>query len=305
MRFSEIYVRCNECYINVYEEIKKINNGIEKNSITELEIHNCLRNILNYCQELRDISGIKNYLQDIENILFDRNLKSEKLLYKLETLRSSIWAIMNLLMANGIEHGNWGLDIKMPPIDNITDFKKYIDDLEFIFTKCPFFKDDKESLKIRGVDIGSIWLVLAISGITVTTGSVLINNIAAFIDKCYVIKSHKLTCEQQKIELEKARIELKQKEDMIKTVDQMYQISVSNAISDLENITKIEIEDNDERDRVIQSFDRLDKLIDKGLQIYASIDSPQEVKAVFAPIEMHYLPQKENVTKIEKKADKQ
>ena len=43
--------------------------------------------------------------------------------------------------------------------------------------------------------------------------------------------------------------------------------------------------------------------MDKGLQIYSSIDSPDEVKAVFEPLEMHYLSKKDVLEQIEEKQD--
>lgn len=41
--------------------------------------------------------------------------------------------------------------------------------------------------------------------------------------------------------------------------------------------------------RIEQCFEKMGVLIEKGLQIRASIDSPSETKALFEPLEMKYL----------------
>lgn len=131
----------------------------------------------------------------------------------------------------------------------------------------------------------------------------MLNNIAAFIDKCYVIKSHKQICERQEQEIEKSDCDQKGKEEILKSIRMLYKISVDNTIKDLESITGYNIQDGDERGRVEQSFDKLTKLLDKGMQIYSSIDSSQEIKAIFAPIEMRYLSVADELKKIEEKTN--
>jgi len=196
-----------------------------------------------------------------------------------------------------------GLDIKIPETDDITELKKFIDGLEFIFTKCPFFQNNKESLKLQAVDNGSIWLIFGVVGVSVAAGSVLLNNIVAFIDKCFVVKSHKLTCEMQKQHIENEEMEQNEKHELLKSVDKLYKIGVKNVIKELEVGTGYQIQDGDEMGRVEQSFDRMIKMLDQGLQIYSSIDSPEEVKALFKPLEMQYLSIAKGLERIEEKSD--
>ena len=165
-----------------------------------------------------------------------------------------------------------------------------------------FFQDEHELLEFENVDIGSFWLTFSVVG-GVVTGSLLLNNIAAFIDKCIIIRSHYLTIEKQKAELEKARIEGKQKEELINSLDTVYKITVKNAINELEDFTKYHIADGDERERVEQTLEKLGKLIDKGLQIYSTIESPEEIKTLFKPLEMRYLAVGEKLKLLEDKED--
>lgn len=196
-----------------------------------------------------------------------------------------------------------GLEIKIPNCNDITEFKKYIDGLEFIFTKCPFFQSDDASLKLETVESGSICLIFGVTCASVTLASVLLNNIAAFIDKCFVIKSHSLSCKRQEQEIESAKIEQKEKEELLKSIHRLYKISVENAIRELQTSTGCPIQDGDEKGRAEQSMEKMATMLEQGLQIYATINSPKEVKALFAPLEMYYLSMRKEVEKIEEKAE--
>lgn len=165
-----------------------------------------------------------------------------------------------------------------------------------------FFQNDEASLKLQSVDSGSIWLIFGVVG-SVAVSSVLLNNIAAFIDKCFVVKSHKLACDRQEQEIKAAEIEEAEKEELLRNIRKLYKISVKNAIKDSEKSTECYINDGDEMGRVEQSFVRMGKLLEQGLQIYSSSDSPKEVKAVFEPLEMHYLSMDKLSERIEEKTD--
>lgn len=179
-----------------------------------------------------------------------------------------------------------GIDIKIPPNCDFTDFRKIMDDLEFIFLKCPLFKSDTEELKFESVDVGSTW----ISFIVLSVGtSIILNNIAAFIDKVIIIRSHRLTLEMQETELNKSKMDEKEKLELLKNINKLYKTYVSNAVSDLEEMTKCKLKDGDERGKVEKAIEKAEKLIDKGLQIYPMIDSSKETKLLFEPLKMKYL----------------
>ena len=115
-------------------------------------------------------------------------------------LLMSIQDVIELYESMGFEENSaQGIDIKLPECKDFQEFRKCIDELDFILYKCPFFKSDEEHLQFESMDVGSLWItILAVSAVGVSA-SVLLNNIAAFIDKCYVIKSHQLTIKQQEV----------------------------------------------------------------------------------------------------------
>ncbi len=300
MRFGEIYRRCKEnynyiehCHNQVSEKYGKIRG--ENQVITELN---------SLTESIKKNLGDINILQEVTHKVNNRNLTSGARLNVIENeLLAKMKLIIQLYESLDQNKQGIGLDIKVPETDNFTEFKKFIDGLEFVFTKCPFFQSNDARLKFKSVDIGSTWLIIGVACATIATGSVLLNNIATFIDKCIVIQSHKQTYMMQKQEIEKSKCDKAEKEEIIKYLEKAFKIGVDNAIKELEDATGHQIQDGDERGRVEQSFERLEKLLDKGLQIYVSIDSPPETKALFEPLEMHYLSIAEELKRIEKKSD--
>lgn len=329
MRLGVIYSKCKKNHKEIkqsfknaklsYDEMRIIYSVSSDNVLMISANFTNIKKLVN--EELGDIKYLKDTINELNSaILNDEKInKIDDLVEEQEVqdyfknvdyilglvgnLLDDMMSIIRLCESFGVSTDNIGLDIKLPETDSITEFKKYIDGLEFLFTKCPFFQSDKASLKFRTVDVGSMWLIIGIACISIEAGVVLLNNIATFIDKCIILKSHKLTLEKQKQELEKSKIDQKEKEELLKTIQKLWKISINNAINELEEDTNIRIEDGDERGRVEQSLDRLGKLMDKGLQIYSSIDSPDEVKAVFEPIKTHYLSKKDILASIEKKSD--
>lgn len=241
---------------------------------------------------------IKILSEEIENLDYENAVELMQCINEINRRTECIISMYNLENYN---EKNIGLDIKIPKVDNITELKKFIDGLEFVFTNCPFLQNDEESLKLQSVDNGSIWLIFCVVGASVAVGSVLLNNIAAFIDKCFVIKSHKLSCEMQKQQIENEEMEQKEKEELFKSIDKVYKIAAKNVINELEAWTGYHLQDGEEMDKVERSFDKMIKMLDQGLQIYSAINSPEEVKALFAPLEMRYLSVESGLGRIEEK----
>ena len=219
-------------------------------------------------------------------------------------LRDCMVDVINLyesMEINTDEH--IGIDIKLPECNDFSDLKKYIDELDFILYKCPFFKVENETLKFNTVDVGSMWLTFAVLGVGAGVASALANNIAAFIDKCMVIKSHKITLEQQKKQLEFMQMEKDAKESLIEGLEKIFESQVNSVISNLEKETGIVLKDGEERGIASTAFEKANAMLDKGMQLYSTIDSPNEIKSLFEPLEMKYLSISENLKLLEKKDD--
>lgn len=266
-----------------------------------MEIVNCLEStdylgesLENFEKILREISGREI---SIGNKITEFRFVKKQLLVAME------YVIKTYELTQYHDEELIGLNIKLPINENFTDFKANIDDLEFFLTKCPFFQSDEETLKFKSVHNGSILLTFIVIGMSVVTGSVILNNIAAFIDKCIIVKSHKLTTQKQMQEIERSNVEQGEKNEIYKYLEKIYKIEVENALKELEQDLNYEIKDGDERGRAEQSIEKFNKLIDKGIQIYSTIGSPEETRALFEPLEMKFLSLREEIEqlRIEKK----
>lgn len=144
-------------------------------------------------------------------------------------------------------------------------------------------------LQFDSVDVGSFWITFLAVGAGVGMTSVILNNIAAFIDKCYVIKSHKVTLEQQQAQLNNMKLEEKLKTTYFEGLELLYKQSVSDAIKELEEETGIRLSDGEQAGMTEQAFDKTIALLDKGMQICATLEATKEVQALFKPLEMKYI----------------
>ena len=304
MKLGDIYIQCKKNYDAVARlGITDIGKGYQ---ITELKKGRVEFDDLSHIECLKE--PYNNFMKIIKDKFTNTSyISSDEVAIEYESRRTRLLSAMECIIKMCEEIGlntrkTIGLDIKFPMNGNFTDFRKNIDELDFVLTKCPFFQHEKERLQFDNVDVGSFWLTFMVVGVVGVGTSVLLNNIAAFIDKCIIIRSHYLTIEMQKAELEKAKIDQNTKEEVSKGIDRVYKIMVDNAINELEEITKCDIKDGDERGRAEQSLEKMVKLIDKGLQIYVTIDAPKETKALFEPLEMHYLEVSNKIKLLEKKS---
>lgn len=282
-----------ECYLDDEKRIEKILDE-ELSSIEYLQ-----SSVSNFKKEVAYLDGFKPRTEPQT----DKYAKAKGELIK--KMKSIIDIYESLGLDGKVEAG---LDIKLPTTKDFQDFRKIIDDLDFIFTKCPFFKSETEELRFNGLDVGSEWLNFVVVGVfgassALVLGSVLLNNIAAFIDKCIAIKNHKAIVRQQEELVESSIAEQKEKEELIKNLRRIIEIQIENLIKEMEEISGYKIMDGDDKGRVVQSLEKLEKLIDKGLQIYSAIGSPPEVKKLFEPLEIKYLSIQNELKALEKKSD--
>lgn len=207
---------------------------------------------------------------------------------KYENFLIQIDVIIEFFENSGFDVIEQGFDIKMPPTDCLDDFARNLDLLNKCINQCPYLKVENESISLKKTDIGSIWFEFAIAA---TGASVLLGNLAKLIDKCVKIKSHYLTTKQQKEELRKLTLGNDVIETMQQAYDEVTKSVVNKCIDELkQEIPDVEL-DNDGVSRVKFSIENLSQLMEKGMEIYASLDAPQEVKALFPTYdEMTLLP---------------
>lgn len=297
MKFRNIYILCKENY----DAIEKMNsNSISINGRSGIKVSGW-GNASYAVTRLMEADIFKkqaNLL--IESIpVFYRTRDSFEVTNeewkKIISAKNELLKIMNTVMLIFGETGQMteermGLDIKLPKYNDFSEFAEYIRELDFIFTKCPFVQDKEERITFENVDIGSTWLTFFLVGTgTVVGGSILLNNIVAFIDKCIILRSHYLSYQKQKNDLEIEKRNEDEKQTILSYISLTYTKEVDSVIKELETVTGHEVVDADEQHRIRLSMEKMGFLIDKGLQIYSSIDSPAEVKVLFEPLKMKYI----------------
>lgn len=112
---------------------------------------------------------------------------AQKLKSKLEYICQKMRTIISLYESMNLKESRNGIDIKMPPCEYLDEYISYLQEINFVFTQCPFLQCEGEVLKFESVDVGSNWLKLTIA--TATTCMIL-NNTAALIDKALIIRPH-------------------------------------------------------------------------------------------------------------------
>ena len=179
-----------------------------------------------------------------------------------------------------------GIDIRLPKFQDLGEFSDCLKDLNFVITQCPYLLNKDEEIKFKTIDIGSIWLTLAVVGVS----STILLNFGKLVDQAIKIKSHMITVKMQEETLRSMEIKNEIAEEVSdvfkKTKDALLKQSLDNIENELGPI-----QDGEESDKVKRSLEKLGYWMDKGMQIYSSIDTPKEVKDVFPePQELSFLP---------------
>ena len=313
MKLRNIYLLCEANYDSI-RSLTGQNVTIDNRMGIKVLGWEAARNAL---LELYDVPSLKMEAQELFDVIpaFYRNSDTfnvstdewQKIASKRATLLRTMDDTIDLYKKMGFDTTERiGLDIKLPAFNDFSEFAKYISDIDFVLTKCPFLKEENESLVFENVDVGSTWLTFFVVGSAVAaSGSIILNNIAAFIDKCIIIRSHFLTTQKQKADIEAQDRNEQEKEVILNYLQENYKKELDIAIKELEEVTHhaIENKDGDEYGRIEQCFDKMGKLLDKGLQIRSSIDSPSETKALFEPLETKYLAVENALKLLEKKEE--
>ncbi len=194
-----------------------------------------------------------------------------------EKLKIVMKATIQLYDSMELDEFKNGIDIKIPKCESLKEYVGYLKEIDFIFTQCPYLLSSEEEIKFNNVDVGSQWLSFAL--ITAGTFGIL-NNLAKLVDKAIAIKSHLLTLRQQEEMLKTMNQKNEATEETIDVFKKMKRITMEGYVKDLESDMG-ELENGEERGKVEMTLEKLGNLLDKGVEIYSSIETPNEVKSLF------------------------
>lgn len=172
---------------------------------------------------------------------------------------------------------DYGFDIKMPEFDDLGEFSKCMEDLDFVMKQCPYLNDKDGQIKYGSIDVGSTWLTFIIVGVGATT---VMTNLAKIVDIAIKIKSHITTVKMQEEALRSVEIRDEIAAEVLDAYKKANRILTQNSVAELERELR-ELKDGEEKDRAGKTLEKLGYWMDKGMQIYSSIDAPVEIKDVF------------------------
>lgn len=287
MRLFSTYYACKKCIILVEKmrvETKPVVNGKTVYYISGWQEKSRLLNDIAKMEPLRE-QARKVYISiplvhaDKDN--FDiQESSAKKFNTAIDELKISMKTIINLyekLNLNIPKETEIGFDIKLPRFETLDEFSKCLSDLDFVIRQCPYLQKQDSEIRYGCVDVGSTWLTFLVVGAATT---IIINNLSKIVDRAIKIKSHAVTVKMQ----EEALRSIQTKEEIAAEVLDIFKktnkVITDQYVAELEKDLG-ELKDGEEKDKVGRSLNKLAFWMDKGLQIYAAIDSPSEVKDLF------------------------
>lgn len=285
MKLYNVYRLCKQ-------NIEKFNGYVaKKNEKTGLYIIYNWNNIKQSLELIKKIPSFRNCVNDYiysVPVLVRENVSAEfdhttaqKVNSKLNVIINKMQIIIDLYESMNLGDGGNGIDIKMPPCDDLKDYISYLKDIEFIFSQCPFLQCENEILKFESVDVGSNWLRLTIAA---TSTCMILSNTAALVDKALVLRSHYVAIRQQEEILKSQQNKNELSKEIIESYKFLHDTYMDAAISILEKDLG-DLKDPEERDKAERSLEKLVDLLDKGCEIYATLDAPQEIQVLFPEVQ--------------------
>ena len=281
-----MYYACKK-YLQAVDDMKVETRTANGNNIKSISGWKNKAAILNELAKIEPLSqAVRKFYETIPVMYRDQDRfditasDANKYIAARNELLNSMRTIINLYESiNTPKSSNdvMGIDIKLPQFNDISEFSKCLQDLDFVIKQCPYLQNKDAEIKYSSVDVGSTWLTFFIIG---AAGAAIIKNLCSIIDYAVKIKSHFLTVKAQ----EEALRSLKLKNDIMTQVteafDKANNVVVQNCVEDLERELGT-LKDGEERGKVGKSLEKLGFWMDKGLQIYSAIDAPDEIKDLF------------------------
>lgn len=293
MKLYNVYRICKK-YIDFNEIIEVTSNeelnpaGTKKITVYSIKNWSDLKNVLIYILKIPALTPyVADCIRTVPDILQEDKIirvnhdKYSVINNKQNILKSKMKNIVELYESLNIETDGNGIDIKLPPCDDLKEYINYLKELDFIFSQCPFLQHNNEVLKFNSVDVGSNWIKL-----TVATAStcLILNSVASILDKAIALRSHYITVQQQEELLRSQQIKNEIAEEDILLFKKLKNAGMDLIIKNAENEFGKSL-NPEETDKAKRSLDKLVMLLDKGCEIYATLDAPEDVQLLFPEIQ--------------------
>lgn len=200
-------------------------------------------------------------------------------------LMSKLESVVDLYESMRDGTSQHGIDVKIPSCASLKDYIKILNDLDFVFAQCPYLKDDNEEIKYRGTDVGSDWITFAVVGSgLMASGLVILNNLAILVNQAVAIQSNKKILDMQNEVLQSMHSKNEVTQEVVDIFKAIKKTIYKQYIDDLQDKLGV-LEDKEEIRKLEIGLEKLANLIDKGVQIHASIETPKDIKELFPFVE--------------------
>lgn len=292
MRLQEVYSICKhaqENWGNLLFEEKRAPGNIVYHRLTNLEeIKNTLSMldpIESFGENIAAIRKTSVGFQQTDDATFDTRAKNA-LIAEYQRLNNKVITVTELFESFNYKPNSNGFDVKLPPEISLSDLSKCTKDLNIVFSTCPLLSSQEGTINFSAVDVGSVWLSFVIGGVAVTG---ILTMIAALVDKALIIRSHYLTTKEQSEKIRSLQLGNDALEEATKINKAIGDCLLEKVSSDL--ASENNINDPEDMERLKNSIDLLANWMCKGMEIYASVQTEPETKAVFPPISTQSLPE--------------
>lgn len=293
MRLYNTYYLCKQCET----VISKLNIlTISANTVSAANQIFIIENYTDYKDALfilRQISAFTKYVDDFYDTIpvfvrekprpeFDLSIK-QRLEAKGKVISCMVQTIIELYESLNLGEDNNGIDVKIPSCESLDQYISLLKEIDFIFTQCPFLQHSDGQIKFNTVDVGSQWINFTIYATTgVAAATFILKNLAMLVDMAVQTKSHILNLKEQEEIIKSQSIQNNILESNHEIFDELKKHYLSKAVEDLE--LKNEegfLKDGEERGKAEKSLEKLCGLLDKGVEIYASIDTQKDIQVLF------------------------
>ena len=291
MRLQELYMRCRHA-LSQWSKIQYTERKASSGTYYKIDNPEVLKETL---APLFTIVPLKESIEIMYNVSPDLqrgewtgeigtsdkskiDMAYKKLYDKLDT-------ICNMCEFLNVTNEREGFDIKLPPNISLSELSKCANDLDRILNGNVILRQINGQVSLCSVDIGSIWLTFVVGGATVTA---LLSGIAALVDKAVIIRSHMITAKEQEENARKLGLANDLLKSMVDAHKNMISLAAEKAVEELSH--EYNIEESEAKGRLKYDLTTLAEWMGRGMEIYASIDTADETKAIFPPLEVQEIP---------------
>lgn len=172
-----------------------------------------------------------------------------------------------------------GIDIKVPKCDSFKEYIQYLKDLDFVFSQCPLISQSSEEIVFNTVDVAPMWLSFFIKA--EKGKNYILSTLAKMTEVAMKVKANWVVVKQQEDILKRLQQSNEIGEEVIEAYKKVKNAMLDDSVTDLENACDSKIDNPEDRDRAARAIEIFAQLIEKGAEIYCSIDTPEEIKVQF------------------------